>query len=74
MTTKYPDLPAHRAPRPVAVVQREISANAEAQASALAAGNPALLHDLQERQKALYSERDRARFVERGIAPEVIRG
>lgn len=69
-----PDPPRWPAPRPLNVVQAAIVANVAAQDQALRQGRPDLLAELQERQKALYLERDRARFVERGIAPEVIRG
>jgi hypothetical protein len=69
-----PDPPRWPAPRPVAVVQRLISENAAEQARALEEHRPDMLYELQERQRALFIERRRAEFAERGILPEIIRG
>lgn len=71
MTIKYPDLP-RGAPRPLDVVNKAIAANVAAQAEALQKGES--VAELREKQKLLFIERDRARFVARGIAPQIVRG
>ena len=69
-----PAPPSWAEPRPLEEVRRAISENAAAQERALAEHKPALLHELQEKQKLLFTERRRAEWAERGVIPEIIRG